>query len=127
MSDSIKTVNLDFTTLDFYKNYVVSVVNEDAVFSISQLMVIVEICNDFFEGKRYVYISERKNNYNVNPTIYLKLEEIKKNLMGIAIVSNKVSSINMAEFEKTFSKVDFKTFLELDQAVEWAEEIIKKK
>ena len=127
MSDLIKTVKLDFTILDFYNNYVVSEVNEDAVFSHSQFIEIVENCNQFFKGKRFVYISKRKNNYNVDPTVYLKLEEIRKNLIGIAVVSNKVSSINMAEFEKNFSKVDFQIFLELDQAVEWAEDIIKKK
>lgn len=124
MSDLMKSVKLDFTTLDFHKNYVISVVNEDAVFSHSQFMEVVKCCKEFFIEKRFVYISKRKNNYNVDPTVYLKLEEIRKNLIGIAIVSNKVSSINMAEFEKTFSKVNFKIFLEPEEAIEWAENLI---
>ncbi len=123
MSDLIKSVKLDFTTLDFHKNYVISEVNEEAVFSHSQFMEVVNRCREFYVEKRFVYISKRINNYSVDPTVYLKLEEIRKNLIGIAIVSNKVSSINMAEFEKTFSKVDFKIFLELDEAAEWAENL----
>jgi hypothetical protein len=123
MSDLIKSVKLGFTTLDFYKNYVISEVNEEAVFSHSQFMEVVNRCREFYVEKKFVYISKRINNYSVDPTVYLKLEEIRKNLIGIAIVSNKVSSINMAEFEKTFSKVDFKIFLELDEAAEWAENL----
>ncbi|CAM4328949.1 hypothetical protein [Gillisia hiemivivida] len=123
MSDLIKSVKLGFTTLDFYKNYVISEVNEEAVFSHSQFMEVVNRCREFYVEKKFVYISRRINNYSVDPTVYLKLEEIRKNLIGIAIVSNKVSSINMAEFEKTFSKVDFKIFLELDEAAEWAENL----
>jgi len=127
MSAVIKTIKLDFTTLDFHKNYVISVVNEDAVFSHTQFMEVAKKCKEFFSEKRFVYISKRKNNYNVDPTVYLKLEEIRKNLIGIAIVSNKVSSINMAEFEKTFSKVNFKISLELEEAIEWAKEVLNKK
>ncbi|WP_026838773.1 hypothetical protein [Gillisia sp. JM1] len=123
MSDLIKSVKLGFTTLDFYKNYVISEVNEEAVFSHSQFMEVVNRCREFYVEKKFVYISKRINNYSVDPTVYLKLEEIRKNLIGIAIVSNKVSSINMAGFEKTFSKVDFKIFLELDEAAEWAENL----
>lgn len=123
MSDIIKSVKLDFTTLDFYKNYVISVVNEDAVFSHSQFMEVAKNCKEFFMEEKFVYIAKRNNNYNVDPTVYLKLEEIRKNLVGIAIVSNKVSSINMAEFEKTFSKVNFKIFLELEEAIKWVENL----
>ncbi len=126
MKEPIKSVNLDFTILEFYSNYVVSVVKEDTVFSHSQFMAIAEKCNDFFDGKKFVYISSRKNNYNVNPTVYVKLEEIRKNLIGIAIVSDKVSSLKMAEFERNFSKAEFKIFLELDEAIEWANDLIKK-
>ncbi len=126
MSELIKTVKLDFTTLDFYKNYVISVVNEEAVFSHSQFMEVVKNCKEVFNENRFVYISKRINNYNVDPTVYIKLEDIRKNLIGIAIVSNKVSSIKMAEFERTFSRVNYKISLELEEAVEWAENLIKK-
>jgi len=126
MKEPIKSVNLEFTSLEFYNNYVVSVVNEDTVFSHSQFMTIAETCSEFYNGKKFIYISSRKNNYNVNPTVYVKLEEIRKNLIGIAIVSDKVASLKMAEFERNFSKAEFKIFLELDEAKEWAEDLIKK-
>ncbi|RKS52925.1 hypothetical protein BC962_1169 [Gillisia mitskevichiae] len=126
MKEPIKSVDLEFTSLEFYNNYAVSVVKEDTVFSQSQFMTIAEACSDFYNGKKFVYISSRKNNYNVNPTVYVKLEEIRKNLIGIAIVSDKVASLKMAEFERNFSKAEFKIFLELDEAVEWANDLIKK-
>tara|TARA_R100000935_G_C2792000_1_gene146401 strand:+ start:546 stop:935 length:390 start_codon:yes stop_codon:yes gene_type:complete len=126
MREPIKSVNLDFTTLEFYTNYVVSVVKEDTVFSHSQFIAIAEKCNEFFDGNKFVYISNRKNNFNVDPTVYVKLEEIRKNLIGIAIVSENISSLKMAEFERNFSKAEFKIFLELEEAIDWASDLIKK-
>jgi hypothetical protein len=126
MSDLIKSVKLDFTTLDFYNSYVVSTIIEGAVFRKSEFLQIVEVCKDNFKDNKFVYISKRDNNYNVDPTVYIQLEKFRKNLAGIAIVSNRVSSINMAEFEKNFSKAAFNIFLELKDAEEWAENLIKK-
>ncbi len=126
MREPIKSVNLDFTSLEFYNNYVVSVVKEDIIFSHSHFSTIAENCNDFYNGKKFAYISNRKNNFNVDPTVYVKLEEIRKNLIGIAIVSDNVSSLKMAAFERNFSKAEFTIFLELDNAIEWANDLIKK-
>jgi len=83
------------------------------------------VCNDFFKDTGFVYISQRVHNYNVNPTIYLKLKEAK-NLCGIAIVSQKTSALNMAAFEKNFARVPFEVFLELKDAKKWALEKVKK-
>jgi hypothetical protein len=126
MSDLIKSVKLEFTTLDFYNSYVVSTLNDGAVFRKNEFLQLMEVCQDNFKDNKFVYISNRENNYNVDPTIYIQLEKFRKNLVGIAIVSNKVSSINMAEFERNFSKAAFNIFLELKDAEEWAEGLIKK-
>lgn len=124
MEKILRTIELEFTILEFHDRFVISRVREEAVMSKKQIQDLVEVCADFYKGKRFVYISKRVNNYNVDPTAYLNLEKFK-NLGGIAIVSNKPSAINMAKFEKSFSKVPYKIFPEMDDALEWTNEILR--
>ena len=126
MEEILRTIELEFTILEFHKNFVISRVREGVVFSRKQVQDLVEVCADFYKRKKFVYISKRVNNYNVDPTIYLNLENVK-NLAGIAIVSTKTSAINMANFEQTFSKVPFEVFMEMEDAMEWVKEILGKK
>lgn len=125
MNKPAKIVELDFSLLEFFDDYVISCLKEDVVFDRLQVKELVAVCNDHFRDRRFVYISKRVHNYNVNPTIYLKLNEAK-NLCGIAIVSQKTSALNMASFEKNFAKVPFEVFLELQDARKWALEKTKK-
>ncbi|SDL01933.1 hypothetical protein SAMN04488034_10210 [Salinimicrobium catena] len=120
------TVELDFSVLQFYDYYVVSRLREDVVFDRPQVKELVEVCNHYFEDRHFVYISQRVHNYNVNPTIYLKLEEAR-HLCGIAIVSQKTSALNMAAFEKNFAKVPFEVFLDLKEAQKWAKQMLKER
>ena len=125
MSQPPKILELEFSLLKFYDHYVISQLKEDVVFDRPQVKELVQVCNDFFKDTGFVYISQRVHNYNVNPTIYLKLKEAK-NLCGIAIVSQKTSALNMAAFEKNFARVPFEVFLELKDAKEWAIKTVKK-
>lgn len=126
MQSILKSIELEFTILEFYEDFVISRVREGTVFSKNQVQDLVEVCSDFYNREPYVYISKRENNYNVDPTIYYNLENVR-NLAGIAIVSTKPSSINMANFEKNFSKVPFSIFLEMEEAEQWVTEIMDKK
>lgn len=119
------TIELDFSVLQFFEYYVISRLKEDVVFDRAQVKELVQVCNDYFENRHFVYISQRVYNYNVNPTIYLRLKEAKY-LCGIAIVSQKTSALNMAAFEKNFAKVPFEVFLELKDACKWAKKQVKK-
>ena len=125
MEEILRTIELEFTILEFHKNFVISRVREGVVFSKKQVQDLVEVCADFYKRKKFVYISKRVNNYNVDPTIYLDLENVK-NLAGIAIVSTKTSAINMANFEQTFSKVPFAVFMDMEDAMDWVKEILEK-
>ncbi len=125
MSKTERTIELEFTTLEFYESFVVSRLKEGTIFSQKQVQDLIDICSDFYEGKKFVYLSLRINNYNVNPTIYLGLEKVR-NLAGIGIISNNKSTLNMAQFEKNFSKVPFEIFIDYEDATEWAGEILQK-
>lgn len=126
MTPILRTIELEFTILEFHKDFVVSRVRENVVLSKKQVFDLVDACSGNYERKNFVYISKRIYNYNVDPTVYLNLDTVK-NLAGIAIVSDKTSALNMALFEKTFSKIPFEIFLELEDAINWTHKILKNK
>ncbi|MDT0644373.1 hypothetical protein RM553_16155 [Zunongwangia sp. F363] len=70
MGELLETKNLEHTTLEFYSTYVISTVKEDVVVGYMEVNSYIDLCTEFFKDTRFVYISLRKNNYNVNPVIY---------------------------------------------------------
>jgi len=125
MTERIKKIELIDVNLEFYDGIVISEVKDDVVFEIEHVEQILRICNEVFEGKDYVYISNRKNNYNVNPTIYFELKDVKS-LLGIGIVSERYEALKVATFEKQFSPVPFDIFSNMDEASAWAKTLLKK-
>ncbi|MCJ7757479.1 MAG: hypothetical protein MUP24_04980 [Gillisia sp.] len=126
MTPILRTIELEFTILEFHENFVVSRVRENVVLSKKQVYDLIDACSGNYERKKFVYISKRIHNYNVDPTIYLSLKK-EKNLAGVAIVSDKTSALNMAQFEKNFSKIPFEIFLDLEDAINWSHKILKNK
>ena len=122
----LKILELEFTVLEFHSQYVISQPKAGQILQGKQIADLVEVCSDFYEKKPFVYLSYRVNDYNVNPIIYLDLDKVD-NLAGIGIVSQKVASLNMANFEKQFCKLPYEIFTELDPARKWAEKMTSEK
>lgn len=125
MSKPPLIVELEFTTLRLYENYIISQPKEGVVIKELQMEEVVKTCLDFYQKKKVGYISYRINNFNVNPLIYLKLNRIT-NLIAVAVVTEKPSSLNTAAFESHFIKLPFKIFLDLRKAEEWVRVILQK-
>lgn len=115
----LKEIDLDFTDLHFFNDYVISTVKKDMVLEKDQIDNLKRVCQKFFDGKKFVYIANRKNDYNVNPTIYINLSE-GISLSGIAVVSENISRLQTANFEKQFSNIPFELFQNLEEAKAWA-------
>lgn len=119
-----KKVELDFTTLEFFDDHVVSTVKRDIILNKEQVIELRDMCHQFYGNRNFGYIAFRKNNYNVNPVIYLDLLE-RNTLLGIAVVSDDISRLQTANFEKQFSPVPFELFQNIDEARAWAQSLAK--
>ncbi|WP_300436471.1 hypothetical protein [Christiangramia sp.] len=116
------TLELSFTSLEFYDSIVLSTVKDDIVLNLEHIEELRKICADFFKNEGFVYISNRKNSYTVNPIIYINL--IKTNtLKGIAIISENIEKLQIANFEKKFSPVPYELFQNEKEAFVWAQGI----
>ena len=125
MSSLLKSIELPFVVLRFYDAYVVAKLKEGVVLGQQEFNELVEVCVNFYRGKKFVYISNRVNNYNVDPLVYLNLVKIET-LAGLAVVCGSYDAIGGANFEKRFSKAPFEVFVEFEDAVEWARELLEK-
>ncbi|WP_424494020.1 hypothetical protein [Salinimicrobium sp. GXAS 041] len=125
MTAYIKTVELSFVVLRFHEGFVVARIKNGVVLDHEKLDELLRTVQKFFNGKKHVYISERINDYNVDPLIYPQLVQ-EKTLSGIAIICKTAAAVKGANFEKKFSKVPFEVFMEFEDAREWALELLKK-
>ena len=77
MTQLKKVLELEFTVLEFFQEYVISMPREGVVLEKKQINDLVEACSGYYDDKDFIYISYRVNDYNVNPTIYLDLNKMK--------------------------------------------------
>lgn len=117
---------LDFGTIYFFENIIVSEINEGTIFSIKLAEIILELGNKHYDPKKnVVYISNRVNSYSVKPTDWIKINNKFKNLVGIGVVNYTNFSRSIFAIEKMFSKRTFLGFNSLYEALEWAEVFVK--
>lgn len=124
MTNSVKKLELSFAYLEFFDQIIVSTIKEDVILEQDHIDELRGICHREFNGGEFIYISNRKFNYNVNPIIYLHLLQYNT-LKGIAILTEEPTKLQTALFEKQFSPVPFDVFDNKKEAIAWATGIIK--
>ena len=105
MPVEIKEYALSFTRLTCSQNYVISEVKEGCYLTRDLFDEVLVILEEYYgTAKPYIYISNRKYDFNVNPVDYLNCIGIS-NMIGVAIVTETASKMQTANFEKNFAKL----------------------
>ncbi|MDR5590449.1 hypothetical protein [Christiangramia sp. SM2212] len=119
-----REITLPYTHLEFYDSFVISTFKEDQVLDKEKVEEMRVIFYDYFDHKKFVYISNRKHKYNVNPVIYIDL--IQRNiLLGMAIIINEIDGAQIANFEKQFATVPFEMFYTREEALVWTKRLLE--
>ncbi len=113
---------LDFCILKFYDNYIISILNEGVNLTVEMSNKMSKIALDYYQGKPFVYITNRVHNYTVDSEVYTEISKMKT-LAGFVVVSDKKLSIKNALLEKIFLDKPFQIFNNLDDAILWAKTI----
>ena len=117
---------LDFAKVKVLKCLMIVEINEGIHMSTTYHEELEEIASLQFEGKPFVYITNRVNSYSVDPSIY-KLTSKIPNLKGFAVVTKTLLAKKNAEIEKLFLNKPFEIFKDLDEAINWARNILDNK
>lgn len=120
-----KIINIDIGYVSIFDNYIIMEIDQGVIVTKEHNQLLVDIVDKFYKDKGVVYISNRKNSYSVNPSVYYETNKIK-NIIGLAVVSENGMAVNNAEIEKLFFNKPFEIFSNLEDAKNWANELYKK-
>ena len=120
-------IELDFGTLEIHDHCVISTIKEGVLFDKEERKKLFKVFDAYFEEKPFVYISNRKNDYTVNPTSYLQEDDYSNQLVGMAVLCYSKSSYQTALFEKKFYSRAFNVFYNIEACKLWANEILFEK
>lgn len=117
-----KEVNFHFGDFYFFEGFIVSEIKEGTVFTWENVKKMIKAVIDFYKptGFDIVYISNRINNYSINPTDWLKFTSKGMKVKGFAIVTKMGKSDKTADFESLFVPSNFKVFDNTLEAIQWA-------
>ncbi|MGB1309111.1 MAG: hypothetical protein ACPG6B_09385 [Oceanihabitans sp.] len=121
-----KTTNIDIGIgqVSIYQNYMLVIMNEGITVTVESNKKLLSLAETHYKNKAFVYITNRKNSYAVDPAVYFETKKIE-NLIGFAVVSLKEIAINNALIEKLFFDKPFEMFKSLDKAIAWANKLIE--
>ncbi|MGK0377835.1 hypothetical protein [Patiriisocius sp. Uisw_017] len=117
-------LHFEFGEVSVYKDYVIVVMKEGITVAPKYNDDLIKISEAYFKNRKFGYITHRKHSYSVDPQIYFKTSKIK-NLVAFAIVANENPITKTSDLEKKFLKQPLKVFLELENAVNWVQELVK--
>jgi len=119
-----KILKYPFCTIEVYKDYVISSINEGVHLTPDKNKVLEDIAKEYFKDTKFVYITHRKHSYSVDPSIYLQTSQIK-NLAGFAVVAEVPLSKGNAEVERLFfNNKPFEIFAALEDAKSWVKTVL---
>lgn len=119
-------LNFDFCDMSIYDNYLVVVIKEGVNITPKHNSVLIEVTENHFRDKSFIYITHRINSYSVDPKVYFETSKIE-NLKGFAVVSGNYKAKVNAQIEQRFFKKPFKIFTKLEDAVAWADKMVETK
>jgi len=118
-----KILTLNFATLHIYENYLVSTINEGAIFDAPQFEQLQEIFAIYFSTKPFGYIANRVNDYTVNPVCYTNSNEID-GLVGMAVLCHNQKNYQTAIFTQPFFKRPLQAFFSIEECENWINELL---
>lgn len=119
-----ETLTFDFCDMTIYDKYLVVVMKEGVHIVPEHNEVLIEVANTYYSEKPFIYITHRVNSYSVDPKIYHETAKIE-NLKGFAVVSSNYQAKVNAQIEQMFFTKPFEIFADLNEALDWAEKLIK--
>ncbi|MER3374818.1 MAG: STAS/SEC14 domain-containing protein [Allomuricauda sp.] len=120
----VREYQLDIGTVQVFDDYMVATFDEGATVTLERAYQIIGISEIHFRNRNFGYISQRKNSYAVDPTIYNYLRGLE-NLKAFAIVSKKEIDMHNFKIEKLFYKKNMEFFIEFENALAWVRKRVK--
>lgn len=114
-------VILPFGNFYFFKNFVVSELNEGVHFDWNKVKILSDIMiNHYGDVDHLYYLSNRVNSYSIEPQSWLKFDKKYHLIKETGIIAYTNRGGLSVVLERLFSKGSIKKFRSLKKAMEWA-------
>ncbi len=117
-SDLTVIIKTKEVLVKIYKTIVIVEISEGIKISYENGIKVFERLKSILGDQPWVYISNRVNSYSLDPNDYRYFNEIET-LRGIGVIQYEESIKTASELEKMFIQKPFKTFNDLNSAIEW--------
>ena len=108
----------------FFKDFIVSEIKQGVIYNWEASQDAIEAAIEYYgENPSICYISNRVNQYSVNPIDWFKFFKSEKNLNGYAIVSYTENGWINALIEKLFFSSKIERFNNLSEAIIWTKKV----
>lgn len=113
----------------FYDNFMISEIAEGVTVGMEMVLEVTHKYTKKYYSPNtpFVYIANRVNSYSIQPTIHFETKKLLPNTKGYAIVSYNAINNKIASLEKPFLSIPMQIFNTLEDAVSWAEALIRQK
>ena len=120
----MKTHRLQFGFFQIHPEFMVGEIFEDIHFNLDLNTVVCDLARSHFGNDTdFGYISHRKYNYSIDPMVHHMNKEFN-NLKCFAIVDPNGIRPTAAIESKFFYQDKFKSFYELEDAIEWVKSVL---
>ncbi|MFD2561126.1 SpoIIAA family protein [Aquimarina rubra] len=120
-----KYYDLGFAKVEIQEDFLKNTITEGFLVKPEHNKLLLEFVRKYFNNKPFVYISNRVNSYSVDPTVYHETEKIDS-LAGIAVVSKNHRQRKLTELESRFFQKKIKYFTDINEALEWKNQLLEK-
>lgn len=118
-------IDIGFAQLELHEHYLIATINEGVVFDAPHLIILHEMFEKHYYKRPFGYISNRKNDYTINPTCYSETDIFNVQIVGVATLCYSEASYQNALFAERFLKYPHKAFFEMNECVAWIENQLK--
>ncbi len=116
----------EFGVFYFFDTLVISEINEGVFFQWKMAEKAVKASKEFYgENQPIVYISNRINNYTVEPKDWLKFYSNRHQLKYYSDVGSTTGSLPSTLLEKMFFNGSLQQFDDIEEAIEWSLNMVK--
>lgn len=119
-------LDVGFANFQFYDIYVIATVGEGVVLGKEEMAKFYEVFENQYGDKPFGYISNRKNDYTINPLYYKEIEKYNINIVGVATLCYSKESYDMALFAEQFFSWPHAAFYTLEDCISFITEQYKK-
>jgi hypothetical protein len=119
---------LDFGRYRFYRNLIIGEVFEGAKMDFDKILPLLAIAALYYsEENPFVYLSDRKSSYSLDPPMHREIHKLFPFLLGYGVIVYNDLNYRVARLEQRFLQCPSGLFRSTDEAVAWAAGLIENK